>query len=136
MEKVSKRESAIQEVKESVSLLSQLLQGFSRESSSQSNQELVKVSAETQHIGNRLLARSPPRSVFALPTRVCFSFQDLYQRCEKMRPTLFRLASDTEDSDEALGERASLTRPIVRHKKALYEFTFNQLSLFFFSFCL
>lgn len=30
--------------------------------------------------------------------------QDLYQRCEKMRPTLFRLASDTEDNDEALGE--------------------------------
>ncbi|XP_075894001.1 ADP-ribosylation factor-binding protein GGA1-like isoform X2 [Nelusetta ayraudi] len=71
VEKVSKRESAIQEVKESVSLLSQLLQGFSRESSSQSNQELVK---------------------------------DLYQRCEKMRPTLFRLASDTEDSDEALAD--------------------------------
>ena len=31
--------------------------------------------------------------------------QDLYNRCEKMRPTLFRLASDTEDNDEALGER-------------------------------
>lgn len=30
--------------------------------------------------------------------------QDLYNRCEKMRPTLFRLASDTEDNDEALGE--------------------------------
>ncbi|XP_076148397.1 ADP-ribosylation factor-binding protein GGA1 [Alosa pseudoharengus] len=30
--------------------------------------------------------------------------KDLYQRCEKMRPTLFRLASDTEDNDEALAE--------------------------------
>ncbi|KAL4647863.1 ADP-ribosylation factor-binding protein GGA1 isoform X2 [Arapaima gigas] len=30
--------------------------------------------------------------------------QDLYQRCEKLRPTLFRLASDTEDNDEALAE--------------------------------
>lgn len=49
VEKVSKRVSAIQEVKESVSLLSQLLQGFSKESSSQSNQELVKVST-AQHI--------------------------------------------------------------------------------------
>lgn len=80
MEKVSKRESAIQEVKESVSLLSQLLQGFSRESSSQSNQELVKVSAETQHIGDRLQARGPLRSSFAPPThgsaslcRICTS---------------------------------------------------------------
>lgn len=30
--------------------------------------------------------------------------KELYQRCERMRPTLFRLASDTEDNDEALGE--------------------------------
>ncbi|XP_059192366.1 ADP-ribosylation factor-binding protein GGA1-like isoform X1 [Centropristis striata] len=71
VEKVSKRLNAIQEVKESVSLLSQLLEGYSKESCSHSNQELIK---------------------------------DLYQRCEKMRPTLFRLASDTEDSDEALAE--------------------------------
>ncbi|XP_041822664.1 ADP-ribosylation factor-binding protein GGA1-like isoform X2 [Chelmon rostratus] len=71
VEKVSKRVNAIQEVKESVSLLSQLLEGYSKESCSQSNQELIK---------------------------------DLYQRCEKMRPTLFRLASDTEDSDEALAD--------------------------------
>lgn len=71
VEKVSKRVNAIQEVNESVSLLSQLLEGYSKESSSQSNQELIK---------------------------------DLYQRCEKMRPTLFRLASDTEDNDEALGD--------------------------------
>ncbi|KAM3623981.1 uncharacterized protein V6R79_017650 [Siganus canaliculatus] len=71
VEKVSKRVNAIQEVKESVSLLSQLLEGYSRESCSQSNQDLIK---------------------------------DLYQRCEKMRPTLFRLASDTEDNDEALAD--------------------------------
>ncbi|XP_029310849.1 ADP-ribosylation factor-binding protein GGA1-like [Cottoperca gobio] len=71
VEKVSKRLNAIQEVKESVSLLSQMLEGYSKESYSQSNQELIK---------------------------------DLYQRCEKMRPTLFRLASDTEDSDEALAD--------------------------------
>ncbi|XP_072319929.1 ADP-ribosylation factor-binding protein GGA1-like isoform X2 [Eucyclogobius newberryi] len=71
VEKVSKRVNAIQEVNESVSLLSQLLEGYSKERSSQSNQELIK---------------------------------DLYQRCEKMRPTLFRLASDTEDNDDALGD--------------------------------
>ncbi|XP_048356722.1 ADP-ribosylation factor-binding protein GGA1 isoform X2 [Sphaerodactylus townsendi] len=28
--------------------------------------------------------------------------KELYQRCERMRPMLFRLASDTEDNDEAL----------------------------------
>ncbi|MEQ2202952.1 gamma adaptin ear containing, arf binding protein [Xenoophorus captivus] len=43
VEKVSKRVNAIQEVKESVSLLSQLLEGYSKESCSHSNQELIKV---------------------------------------------------------------------------------------------
>uniref|UniRef100_A0A671L4L6 ADP-ribosylation factor-binding protein GGA1-like n=1 Tax=Sinocyclocheilus anshuiensis TaxID=1608454 RepID=A0A671L4L6_9TELE len=77
MEKVSKRVNAIQEVKESVGLLTQLLGDYSKESGSHSNEELIK---------------------------------DLYQRCEKMRPTLFRLASDTEDNDEALG-KLSRTSP-------------------------
>lgn len=43
-EKVSKRLNAIQEVKESVSLLGQLLEGYSKDSVSHSNQELIKVS--------------------------------------------------------------------------------------------
>uniref|UniRef100_A0A3P8V5N4 Golgi associated, gamma adaptin ear containing, ARF binding protein 1 n=1 Tax=Cynoglossus semilaevis TaxID=244447 RepID=A0A3P8V5N4_CYNSE len=62
-EKVSKRVNAIQEVKESVSLLTQLLQEWDSNASDQSNAELL----------------------------------------QKLRPTLFRLASDTEDNDEALG---------------------------------
>ena len=49
MEKVSKRVNAIQEVKESVGLLTQLLGDYSKESSSQSNQELIKVSTEQHH---------------------------------------------------------------------------------------
>lgn len=43
MEKVSKRVNAIQEVKESVGLLTQLLGDYSKESSSHSNEELIKV---------------------------------------------------------------------------------------------
>ncbi|KAK1877554.1 ADP-ribosylation factor-binding protein GGA1 [Dissostichus eleginoides] len=47
--------------------------------------------------------------------------QDLYQRCEKMRPTLFRLASDTEDNDEALAEilqaNDTLTQVINQYKQ-------------------
>uniref|UniRef100_A0A8C8C1Z1 ADP-ribosylation factor-binding protein GGA1 n=1 Tax=Oncorhynchus tshawytscha TaxID=74940 RepID=A0A8C8C1Z1_ONCTS len=65
-EKLSKRVNAIQDVNESVSLLTQLLEDYDWTTNPQSN--------------------------------------DLYQRCEKMRPTLFRLASDTEDNDEALAE--------------------------------
>ncbi|KAM3597531.1 uncharacterized protein V6R79_005818 [Siganus canaliculatus] len=87
-EKVSKRVNAIQEVKESVSLLTQLLQDYDSTGSDQSNAELI---------------------------------QDLYQRCEKMRPTLFRLASDTEDNDEALAEilqaNDSLTHVINLYKQ-------------------
>lgn len=49
MEKVSKRANAILEVKESVTLLSQLLQGYSKDTCSQSHQELIKVST-AQHI--------------------------------------------------------------------------------------
>uniref|UniRef100_A0A665VQK5 Golgi-associated, gamma adaptin ear containing, ARF binding protein 1 n=1 Tax=Echeneis naucrates TaxID=173247 RepID=A0A665VQK5_ECHNA len=93
VEKVSKRVNAIQEVRESVSLLSQLLDGYSKESCSQSNQELIK---------------------------------DLYQRCEKMRPTLFRLASDTEDSDEALADilqaNDSLTQVINLYRQLVGTF--------------
>uniref|UniRef100_A0A8C8EH47 ADP-ribosylation factor-binding protein GGA1 n=1 Tax=Oncorhynchus tshawytscha TaxID=74940 RepID=A0A8C8EH47_ONCTS len=69
-EKLSKRVNAIQDVNESVSLLTQL---------------------DTSHSA---ITASPIYDVY----------KDLYQRCEKMRPTLFRLASDTEDNDEALGE--------------------------------
>ncbi|XP_056263926.1 ADP-ribosylation factor-binding protein GGA1-like [Pseudoliparis swirei] len=87
-EKVSKRVNAIQEVKESVALLTQLLQDDDGAAGNQSNAELV---------------------------------QDLYQRCEKMRPTLFRLASDTEDNDEALAEilqaNDSLTQVINQYKQ-------------------
>uniref|UniRef100_A0A8C6SUU9 Golgi associated, gamma adaptin ear containing, ARF binding protein 1 n=1 Tax=Neogobius melanostomus TaxID=47308 RepID=A0A8C6SUU9_9GOBI len=87
-EKVSKRVNAIQEVNESVALLTQLLQEYDSKTSNQSNAELL---------------------------------QDLYQRCEKMRPTLFRLASDTEDSDEALAEilqaNDSLTHVINLYKQ-------------------
>uniref|UniRef100_A0A8C3AV69 Golgi associated, gamma adaptin ear containing, ARF binding protein 1 n=1 Tax=Cyclopterus lumpus TaxID=8103 RepID=A0A8C3AV69_CYCLU len=82
-EKVSKRVNAIQEVKESVALLTQLLQDYDDTADNQSN--------------------------------------DLYQRCEKMRPTLFRLASDTEDNDEALAEilqaNDSLTQVINQYKQ-------------------
>uniref|UniRef100_A0A3Q0QSA3 Golgi associated, gamma adaptin ear containing, ARF binding protein 1 n=1 Tax=Amphilophus citrinellus TaxID=61819 RepID=A0A3Q0QSA3_AMPCI len=87
-EKVSKRVNAIQEVKESVTLLTQLLQDYDSTATNQSNAELI---------------------------------QDLYQRCEKMRPTLFRLASDTEDNDEALAEilqaNDSLTHVINLYKQ-------------------
>ncbi|XP_033945074.1 ADP-ribosylation factor-binding protein GGA1-like [Pseudochaenichthys georgianus] len=87
-EKVSKRVNAIQEVNESVSLLTRILQDHEPTADDQSNAELL---------------------------------QDLYQRCEKMRPTLFRLASDTEDNDEALAEilqaNDTLTQVINQYKQ-------------------
>uniref|UniRef100_A0A3Q2XJH1 Golgi associated, gamma adaptin ear containing, ARF binding protein 1 n=1 Tax=Hippocampus comes TaxID=109280 RepID=A0A3Q2XJH1_HIPCM len=81
-EKVTKRVGAIQEVKESIALLTQLLQDYDANTTNQNNTELIQV-------------------------MLALCSQDLYQRCEKMRPTLFRLASDTEDNDEALGTHTS-----------------------------
>uniref|UniRef100_A0A4W3HYM6 Golgi-associated, gamma adaptin ear containing, ARF binding protein 1 n=1 Tax=Callorhinchus milii TaxID=7868 RepID=A0A4W3HYM6_CALMI len=71
MEKISKRVNAIEEVNSNVKLLSEMLDNYKKEETSESNEEIMK---------------------------------ELYQRCEKMRPTLFRLASDTEDNDEALAQ--------------------------------
>ncbi|XP_018115070.1 ADP-ribosylation factor-binding protein GGA1 isoform X2 [Xenopus laevis] len=49
--------------------------------------------------------------------------KELYQRCEKMRPTLFRLASDTDDNDEALAEilqaNDSLTQVINQYRQVV-----------------
>ncbi|KAG8535098.1 hypothetical protein GDO81_029449 [Engystomops pustulosus] len=42
--------------------------------------------------------------------------KELYQRCEKMRPTLFRLASDTEDNDEALGKGYEGAHPALGYR--------------------
>lgn len=57
MEKVSKRTNAILEVKESVALLSQLLQGYRTESCSQSHRELVQVST-ARHVQTSCRSRA------------------------------------------------------------------------------
>lgn len=98
--------NAIQEVKESVALLTQLLQDYDSTATSQSNAELVQV--------RRRAPRGGGGGDPSLNAPLCG--QDLYQRCEKMRPTLFRLASDTEDNDEALGEGPE--RPLVLSEDA------------------
>lgn len=55
--------------------------------------------------------------------------KELYQRCEHMRPMLFRLASDTEDNDEALAEilqaNDNLTQVINLYKQIVKGETIN-----------
>ncbi|XP_078096460.1 ADP-ribosylation factor-binding protein GGA1-like [Mustelus asterias] len=57
----------------------------------------------------------------SLPEDQIEILKGLYQRCEKLRPTLFRLASDTVDNDEALVEilqaNDSLTLMVNSYKK-------------------
>ncbi|XP_069765302.1 ADP-ribosylation factor-binding protein GGA1-like isoform X3 [Narcine bancroftii] len=70
----------------------------------------------------RLLKSSHPEDLRAANKLIKEMVQEeLYQRCEKMRPTLFRLASDTEDNDEALAEilqaNDNLTQVINVYKK-------------------
>lgn len=65
MEKVSKRVNAIQEVKESVKLLTQLLADYSKETSSQDNEELIKVRTHLQFLTyNSSKRRMNQRRVF------------------------------------------------------------------------
>lgn len=99
MEKISKRVSAIEEVNNNVKLLTEMVMSHSQGgASARSSEDLMKVRLP--------LPPSPhPLRVPAGLTHPPSCPQELYQRCERMRPTLFRLASDTEDNDEALGER-------------------------------
>ncbi|XP_039621531.1 ADP-ribosylation factor-binding protein GGA1 isoform X1 [Polypterus senegalus] len=90
MEKISKRVAAIKEVNNNVKILTEMLNNYNKETSTESNEEVIK---------------------------------ELYQRCDKMRPTLFRLASDTEDNDEALAEilqaNDNLTQVINMYKQVV-----------------
>lgn len=98
MEKISKRASAIEEVNNNVKLLTEMVMNHSQGgAAARSSEDLMKV--RPPH------PPSPPTPV-PPPALTCLPCcpQELYQRCERMRPTLFRLASDTEDNDEALGE--------------------------------
>ncbi|XP_078273918.1 ADP-ribosylation factor-binding protein GGA1-like [Rhinoraja longicauda] len=58
-----------------------------------------------------------------LPENQMEIMKNLYQRCEKLRPTLFRLASDTVDNDEALAEilqtNDSLALSVTSYKKTV-----------------
>uniref|UniRef100_G3URL9 Golgi associated, gamma adaptin ear containing, ARF binding protein 2 n=1 Tax=Meleagris gallopavo TaxID=9103 RepID=G3URL9_MELGA len=53
----------------------------------------------------------------------CFFPQSLFQRCEKLRPLLFRLASETVDDDEALAELLQandrLTQVLGRYRQTV-----------------
>ncbi|XP_024600115.1 ADP-ribosylation factor-binding protein GGA2 [Neophocaena asiaeorientalis asiaeorientalis] len=68
-EKVSKRVSAVEEVRSHVKVLQEMLSMYRRP------------------------GQAPPDQA---------ALQVVYERCEKLRPTLFRLASDTTDDDDAL----------------------------------
>uniref|UniRef100_A0A8C0X9A8 Golgi associated, gamma adaptin ear containing, ARF binding protein 2 n=1 Tax=Castor canadensis TaxID=51338 RepID=A0A8C0X9A8_CASCN len=84
-EKVSKRVSAVEEVRSHVKVLQEML--------------------STYQAGPAL------------------SSQVVYERCEKLRPTLFRLASDTTDDDDALAEILQandlLTQGVLLYKQVM-----------------
>ncbi|XP_021059732.1 ADP-ribosylation factor-binding protein GGA2 [Mus pahari] len=70
-EKVSRRVSAVEEVRSHVRVLQEMLSMYRRPGHALPDQQALQV---------------------------------VYERCEKLRPTLFRLASDTTDDDDALAE--------------------------------
>ena len=70
-EKVSRRVSAVEEVRSHVRVLREMLSMYRRPGHALPDQQALQV---------------------------------VYERCEKLRPTLFRLASDTTDDDDVLAE--------------------------------
>uniref|UniRef100_A0AAX7SXN0 Golgi-associated, gamma adaptin ear containing, ARF binding protein 1 n=1 Tax=Astatotilapia calliptera TaxID=8154 RepID=A0AAX7SXN0_ASTCA len=102
--------NAIFEDEEKSKMLSRLLNSSHPEDLKAANKLIKEMVQEVNTLSFSFLFSSP------------HSFgADLYQRCEKMRPTLFRLASDTEDNDEALAEilqaNDSLTQVINLYKQ-------------------
>ncbi|XP_029802103.1 ADP-ribosylation factor-binding protein GGA2 isoform X8 [Suricata suricatta] len=89
-EKVSKRVSAVEEVRSHVKVLQEMLSMYRRPGQAPPDQEALQV---------------------------------VYERCEKLRPTLFRLASDTTDDDEALAEILQandlLTQGVLLYKQVM-----------------
>uniref|UniRef100_A0A8C5KPC8 Golgi associated, gamma adaptin ear containing, ARF binding protein 2 n=1 Tax=Jaculus jaculus TaxID=51337 RepID=A0A8C5KPC8_JACJA len=89
-EKVSKRVSAVEEVRSHVKVLQEMLSMYRRPGQALPDQEALQV---------------------------------VYERCEKLRPTLFRLASDTTDDDDALAEILQandlLTQGVLLYKQVM-----------------
>ncbi|KAJ8798607.1 hypothetical protein J1605_016410 [Eschrichtius robustus] len=89
-EKVSKRVSAVEEVRSHVKVLQEMLSMYRRP------------------------GQAPPDQA---------ALQVVYERCEKLRPTLFRLASDTTDDDDGLAEVLQandlLTQGVLLYKQVM-----------------
>ncbi|KAI1896788.1 hypothetical protein AGOR_G00098420 [Albula goreensis] len=96
MQKVTKRVNTLEEVKNNVKLLNEMLTHFNREESSEADRELIK---------------------------------ELYDRCDKLRRTVFKIATETEDNDNSLGDilQASddLSRVINAYKRTVEGQTIN-----------
>ncbi|KAM9210754.1 ADP-ribosylation factor-binding protein GGA2 [Dugong dugon] len=89
-EKVSRRVSAVEEVRSHVKVLQEMLSVYRKPGQAPPDQEAL---------------------------------QAVYERCEKLRPTLFRLASDTTDDDDALAEILQandlLTQGVLLYKQVM-----------------
>ncbi|KAF6272348.1 golgi associated, gamma adaptin ear containing, ARF binding protein 2 [Rhinolophus ferrumequinum] len=89
-EKVSRRVSAVEEVRSHVKVLREMLGVYRRP------------------------GQAPPDQA---------ALQVVYERCERLRPTLFRLASDTGDDDDALAEILQandlLTQGVLLYKQVM-----------------
>ncbi|XP_037671189.1 ADP-ribosylation factor-binding protein GGA2 isoform X5 [Choloepus didactylus] len=89
-EKVSKRISAVEEVRSHVKVLQEMLSRYRQPGQAPPDQQALQV---------------------------------VYERCEKLRPTLFRLASDTTDDDDALAEILQandlLTQGVLLYKQVM-----------------
>lgn len=110
MEKVTKRAQTLEEVNINVKLLAEMLSHYDKDTSSDSDKEIIKVCVFKNHeIRNLFMCccfffyLGMGLSQFFLINSFVFSSQELFERCDKLRITAFKIASETEDDDASLG---------------------------------
>ncbi|TRY95712.1 hypothetical protein DNTS_022115 [Danionella cerebrum] len=106
VQKITRRVDALEEVNNNVKLLSEMLSQFDHERSSAADRELLRSFPVSSHF-------------LSDPRRVCV--QELYERCDKLRSTAFKLATEAEDNDSSLGDilkaNDDLSRVISSYKR-------------------
>ncbi|XP_054992575.1 ADP-ribosylation factor-binding protein GGA2 isoform X1 [Sorex araneus] len=110
---------------EDLQAANQLIQSLVKEEQEKSEKASRRASA-VEEVRSHVRALQEMLSVYRRPGQAPpdqAALQVVYERCEKLRPTLFRLASDTTDDDDALAEILQandlLTQGVLLYKQVV-----------------
>ncbi|XP_047569966.1 ADP-ribosylation factor-binding protein GGA2 isoform X2 [Lutra lutra] len=110
---------------EDLQAANRLIKNLVKEEQEKSEKVLKRVSA-VEEVRSHVKVLQEMLSVYRRPGQAPpdqEALQVVYERCEKLRPTLFRLASDTTDDDDALAEILQandlLTQGVLLYKQVM-----------------